>query len=160
MKEKIRQAVEKQSREHEHIFLKAAHFDRSLLENRYSDIYVMIRSLTSLMELDLMKHFDQEEQLFYPAALLGVPDYEMTQLVLALQKDHGMLIREFELIRDEAVRMQEGHALDEKLVQRFKEFLAHLQNHARWEADIFFPKLDKSAEAHAAMEAILRRGAV
>lgn len=94
---------------------------------------------------NIASHFEVEEKVFFPAALLAFSSYEMARLVLRLQKEHGVLtIGLCRLIRMTEGEILEGGRLSDISLAAVSNFLAELVAHAERETETLFPMLEQN----------------
>jgi hypothetical protein len=113
-----------------------------------------VREVTGFLQNDLWRHFRNEETLIFPAALLALPSFEMTQLVLGLQRDHGALWAEAESL---VSRFGADPSASFGFATEVKRLVDRLKQHARVELTELFPRIQASATALALLEDLQRR---
>jgi len=129
------------SGEHELIAKNVTRFERALREED-KDFFAELSIFMESLETWLHRHFITEELSFFPAALNGILDYEMTMTVLNLQKEHGVFETEIESMRKNrhAILGAAGY-IKNPLIERISLFLRALKAHAILEMNYVFPAI-------------------
>jgi len=132
--------------EHKLIATHVTRFERALREKDKS-FFADLLSFLELLKKDLRNHFILEELSFFPAALNGSLEYDLTMTVLNLQKEHGTLEIELDSI------MQNKHVISagwikNPIIERIADFLRALKSHAILELNQVFPKINKDERCH------------
>lgn len=140
------------SGEHKIIFDYVVRFDKALSSGNYEQARVLIRLLSRHMQLDLIKHFELEEKILFPAALLSQPEPAVVELVLVLQKEHGLMKRDFQRLGDISLSNEDPSAV----IQMLKSFLDLLKQHTNREVTELFPWINKNPPCMALIEKYIR----
>ncbi len=102
-----------------------------------------LHDFLSFLKKDLIRHFQMEELIFFPAAAVGAPDYDTLLMVMSLQKDHGALeIRLKRIIAATDARAVSG--LDSPMLKKLSLFFDDLKDHARRELTELFPLINEN----------------
>ena len=131
---------------HNDLLERAGRFDALLENNDFDSVERSYDSLRQYFETDLLGHFEFEEKVFFVSALVGAPSEATAQLVLGLQKEHGLIM--------EALRHVPMGA---DSVQPLKKIFAVLKHHATVEDRDLFPLFERNAMCRATAEDLLAR---
>jgi len=103
---------------------------------------------TAAFARDLRKHFELEEMVLFPTAMICIPALENIDRVLVLQKEHGIFETEMEdllqVLRNPA---QMNKRPSDALIRCFQSLIRRLKKHADIEMRDLFPRLDDSRRA-------------
>ena len=135
------------SLEHEQLVDYAARLDRLLLARRADELFATVGEITAFLRHELWGHFRNEETLIFPAALLALPSFEMTQLVLGLQRDHGALWAQAESLVGRLTLQSTAPSAIMGYAAEVKSLVDRLQQHARVELSELFPRILASPSA-------------
>ncbi|NOY70380.1 MAG: hemerythrin domain-containing protein [Deltaproteobacteria bacterium] len=113
-----------------------------------------LSAFMSLMEKELYNHFSLEERVFFPAAVHGAKDYDITLMVLNLQKEHGLLETRLSGILKNKYAIVSGR-MENPLVKTIADFLKDLGSHAEMEMRDLFPAMDENIRCKTLMERYL-----
>ncbi len=102
-----------------------------------------LSSFVAFLEKDLHSHFELEELAFFPAVLNGAPAYDSTLIVLALQKEHGIIETRLELILQNREAIAAGR-IDDPVIDQIEGLLQILNIHAKRELTELFPMISES----------------
>lgn len=127
--------------EHKLISTSVTRFERALRE-KDKTFFPELSSFLEFLEKDLSRHFIMEELSFFPAALNGCLDYDMTMTVLNLQKKHGVFEIELQAIRENRQILSAGW-IKNPIIERIGVFLRTLKAHAILELNHVFPSIGK-----------------
>ncbi len=141
----INNAVARLSKEHTVIVEFADKFKKAKQENSPT-LDKDIKEFVKFLESNLREHFELEELLFFPAAILGSQSYETTLLVLNFEKEHGMLETMLSSLLDE---LKQTGKIDKELLERFEDFFRQLKLHAKRELIELFPCIDENVKSKA-----------
>lgn len=114
---------------------------KSVLE---SDNCVQLQEAVKNMKADLIDHFNLEERIIFPTALICLPSLEMADRIIRLSREHGA----FESDVPTMLQFVECHDPDQPIGQELKTFILHfierIERHARIEMEDLFPKMDRN----------------
>ncbi len=104
----------------------------------------LLKKIVLNIKNDLLDHFQLEEQVLFPAALLSLPSVAMADQILYLTREHGAFERDTETLI-QIVKCQPGDNPDipQLLIDFLKTYTDNLDKHARTEMEDLFPKLDE-----------------
>lgn len=103
----------------------------------------LLKKIVLNIKNDLLDHFQLEEQVLFPAALLSLPSVEMADQILLLTREHGAFERDTEtLIQIVNCQPADNQDIPQQLIDFLKTYTDNLDQHARTEMDELFPKLD------------------
>jgi len=137
--------VARLAREHQIINRYVKDFENKFAINDPNILFAKLSDFSKAMERELVRHFELEELIFFPAALIGNPDYNTTLLVLKLQKEHGALERDLETIcRFVNSGVQDHDRINPILLKKINRFFDILKIHARTELTELFPLIDST----------------
>jgi iron-sulfur cluster repair protein YtfE (RIC family) len=115
------------------------------LKQKDEEFFNTLNEFLDFLKQDLLKHFEIEELVFFPAAILGAPSYETTLMVMSLQKEHGSLEKQLQLLikelKDSGVTRDRFNDMGQEL---FKNFFEQLKIHAKRELIELFPMIDEN----------------
>ena len=95
-------------------------------------------------EKAIQDHFELEEQALFPAALTCLPDLDVIDTVLCLQKEHGHLERDLDNILTLLQNQPSDKiAIPPKLIDNLKKYIELMDTHAHEEIDLLFNKMDQ-----------------
>lgn len=147
-KKKVDGRFLKISREHEIINKYLQSFQEIIDQGMLADTFSVVTDQMKTFRQDIENHFEVEELFLFPTALLCIPSVPMIDLILRLQKEHGMFLKDVERI-EELVRSQpEGDKqIHELLFTMIENFTGLMEQHARDEMNDLFPQLDDNKRA-------------
>ncbi len=106
------------------------------------------------LKKDLLRHFEMEELVFFPAAVDGAASYDTTLMVLHFQKEHGILEKELEWMLEQKHRFAPGQT-DAALIETVTHFFERLKVHAKRELIELFPLIDADRRCKAMVKRYL-----
>ena len=110
-------------------------------------------SFLSLLEKDLFTHFETEEKVFFPAAIMGAAAYETTLMVMQLQKDHGALEKELRsLVETSKISGIKPEMLNEAMLALIKDFFTRLKVHVKREMIELYPMINENPRSRALLK--------
>jgi iron-sulfur cluster repair protein YtfE (RIC family) len=136
--------------EHKRLVEESSAFDKSMIEKDLESLFIRARSTVMVMQRDLLEHFKMEEELFFPAAVMGANDMAVTRMVLQLQRDHANLEHELRHLTGSLNK----ETLNTEFVSKeelglFRDFMRQLQAHSRIELEKLFPVLQENKNCQA-----------
>ncbi|MGM0453385.1 MAG: hemerythrin domain-containing protein [Thermodesulfobacteriota bacterium] len=138
----IDNAIAKLSQEHKLIADYVAKFSKGKSQKDKA-FFAQLNQFIEFLKKDLLKHFELEEYVFFPAAVNGSPSYDTALLVLNFQKEHGILEKELEAILARQNEIGPGK-LDAALLKSIGSFFEKLKVHAKRELIELFPLIDEN----------------
>jgi len=146
----------KLSREHKIITEYIAKFNNSY-KNKDKEFFKGIASFFNFLEKDLLQHFRFEEVVIFPASMIGEPKYGNILMVMSLQKEHGMLENQLQLLTSELKGLKlSREKLSNELIDRIKLFFDALKTHAKREMTDLYPMIDANSKSKALLEVYLK----
>ena len=139
--QKIDNEIAKLANEHKLIADYVAKFSKGKSQKDKA-FFSNLQSFFQFLKKDLLRHFELEELVIFPAAVNGAPSYETTLAVLHLQKDHGRLENQFNQLLGRESEMA-PQKLNASLVKEMGNFFENLKNHAKYELTELFPAIDQ-----------------
>lgn len=134
--------VAKISKEHQIITEYVVKFNKSL-KIRDKDFFKGILSFFNFLEKDLLRHFRFEEVVIFPASIAGDPQYGNILMVMSLQKEHGLLENQLQILSAEIYDLKRSREkLSNELINRIRIFLEELKKHAKREMTGLFPMVN------------------
>ncbi len=151
--QKIDNEIAKLANEHKLIADYVAKFSKGKAKKDKA-FFSSLQSFFRFLKKDLLRHFELEELVVFPAAVNGDPTYETTLAVLHLQKDHGRLESQFNqlLARESEMAPQK---LNASLIKEMGTFFDKLKNHAKYELTELFPAMDQKPQCKNLIEQYL-----
>jgi len=148
----INNDIAKIAREHTLITEYVVSFNKNL-KNRDKKFFKGIASFFNFLEKELLSHFRFEEVVIFPASLVGESKYGHILMVMTLQKEHGMLENQLQLLTAEIKNLQTSHKkLSNELIEEMSGFFDDLKTHAKREMTDLFPMMDANPKAKALIE--------
>jgi len=95
---------------------------------------------------DMAEHFAIEEEVLFPAALMGLSDLDVVDDVLTLSKEHGYFEHDFAHLREQLAGMDAAPPLPQEDSVRISHILLSFRQHARLETESLFRQMDESRE--------------
>jgi len=155
-KETVDRQYLKISREHQIVkdyFLK---FQQILFEEK-SNTMKMLRKSVKHFEEELLSHFRLEEIFIFPTALLCIPDITTVDLVLKLQKEHGLFERDMKtlltMIEDTPGTVKE---IPDPIRTALSSLTTAFIHHAENEMNVLFPEIDNDERANKIIEGFVK----
>jgi iron-sulfur cluster repair protein YtfE (RIC family) len=153
----ISQMISRNLRQHQETADQAAQFDTGLVTRDIEGLIIQVKPTVEILRQNLRGHFEREETWFFPAALLGKPDYQLTRRVLELQHDHGALLRDLD---DFTQSLEEGSLETEFITQadleRLQAFLKKLRTHAAKELAHVYGLFEEAGPALSALGEVIQ----
>jgi hemerythrin-like domain-containing protein len=142
--ENVDDAVSKLSGEHKLIADYAARFARARKEQDHN-FFLRIGKFAASLKKDMVRHFELEELVFFPAAVNTMASYDTTMTVLNFQKEHGLLEKELEYVLALEDKKTSGN-VNSPMIESLNLFFEKLKVHARRELVEIFPLIDSNNE--------------
>jgi iron-sulfur cluster repair protein YtfE (RIC family) len=150
---------------------------RKMLENPDHDLQVQdLDTLFDLMERDLIRHFQFEEQIIFAAVLAGEQNSTIVNTVDVLQREHGVMLEQLNsLIADLKMLLKEQqnvehdstekdvlngsatHAKPTPIRGKIDSFMDLMKKHARNEIENIFPVIDSDHEKMSCLNELLSK---
>ncbi len=144
--------VAKIAKEHKIITKYVVEFNNKL-KTRDKEFFKGISSFFDFLEKDLLLHFRFEEVVIFPAAIVGESKYGNVLMVTTLQKEHGMLENQLQLLISELNDLKKNHQkLSNELIDKIKLFFDALKTHAKREITDLYPMIDANPKSKALLE--------
>lgn len=148
----INNQVAKIAKEHQIITDYVVKFNNSL-KIRDKEFFKGIASFFDFLEKDLLKHFRFEEIVIFPASIVGESKYDNILLVMTLQKEHGILENQLQLLISELNDLKITHQkLSNEMIDKIRLFFDALKTHAKREMTDLFPMIDANPKSKALLE--------
>ncbi|HDQ45695.1 MAG TPA: hemerythrin domain-containing protein [bacterium] len=116
---------------------------------------IRLRQAVATLEADLTDHFNLEERILFPTALLCLPSLEMADRILGLTREHGVFESDVQAILHVVRSPETDRAIPPELKTRVQDFIDRLDAHARIEMDDLFPKMDRDKRSLAVIRDLL-----
>ncbi|MBN1894801.1 hemerythrin domain-containing protein [bacterium] len=146
-RKKVTEAFLKLSMEHVQVL---DHIQKlqDVLNGKKTGMGVRLRKEAALFARDMRRHFELEEMVLFPTAMICIPALENIDRVLVLQKEHGA----FETEMDDLLEVLTNPAQMKKrpsdaLIRRVQSLIRRIRKHADIEMRDLFPRLDDSRRA-------------
>ncbi|MDZ7833204.1 MAG: hemerythrin domain-containing protein [Desulfobacterales bacterium] len=150
---KIDNTIAKLSQEHKLIADYVAKFSKGKAE-KDKTFFAQLNQFIGFLKKDLIKHFELEEHVFFPAAINGSVSYDTALVVLGFQKEHGILEKELEAILSRENEIAPGK-VDAALIRDLSSFFEKLKVHAKRELIELFPLIDENSRCKALVKQYL-----
>ncbi|MCD6584433.1 MAG: hemerythrin domain-containing protein [Desulfobacteraceae bacterium] len=148
----INNDIAKIAKEHKLITEYVVSFNKSL-KSRDKQFFKGIASFFNFLEKELLAHFRFEEVVLFPAALIGEPKYGHILMLMTLQKEHGILETQLQLLTAKIKHLQTSQKkLSNELIEEMRIFLDDLKIHAKREITDLFPMMDANPKVKALIE--------
>ncbi|MDA3898608.1 MAG: hemerythrin domain-containing protein [Desulfobacteraceae bacterium] len=152
----INNKVAKIAKEHEIIIKYVVEFNKKL-KARDKEFFKGIVSFFDFLEKDLLSHFRFEEVVIFPASLIGESKYGNVLMVMSLQKEHGTIENQLQVLISEIKGLKDSHEkLSNELINKIKDFFELLKTHAKREMTDLFPMVDANAKSKALLEIYIK----
>ena len=147
-KKKVDGRFLKISKEHEIVKHYLQSFQQVIDQGILADTFPAVKDKMKTFRQDFEHHFEVEELFLFPTALLCISTFSVIDLILKLQKEHGMFLKDVERIED-LVRSQreDDKQMHELLFNQIKQFTIEMEQHVKDEMNILFPQLDGNDRA-------------
>jgi iron-sulfur cluster repair protein YtfE (RIC family) len=123
------------------------------LKAKDKEFFNELNAFMSLLEKDLSRHFEMEEKVFFPAAIMGAAAYETTLMVMQLQKDHGALEKQLQsLIESSKLSDIKPETLSDIIVELLKDFFNRLKIHVKREMIELFPMINENPRSRSLLK--------
>ncbi len=123
------------------------------LKTKDSEFFKEFKEFISFLEKDLIPHFEIEEKVFFPAAIMGASAYETTLMVMQLQKDHGALEKQIlSLMETSKTTGFAPETLNEAMLQTVKDFFSRLKIHVKRELIELLPLIDENPRSRSLLK--------
>ncbi|MCK5147864.1 hypothetical protein KAR48_13990 [bacterium] len=96
--------------------------------------------------IDLTEHFAMEEEILFPAALMGIRNLDVTDSIILLCKEHGYFERDLAIILEQLHKEDADTPLSRDLKTTLESIIGTLRHHAQRETDDLFRQMDASRE--------------
>ena len=148
----IANVVAKMSKEHKIVTDYIVRFKKSL-NRQDKEFFKEFNNFINFLQKDLLRHFEIEELFFFPAAARGDASYDTTHLVLGLQKDHGFIEGQLQLLMEE-IKLADSwdEMMKGKLMEKMDRFFTVLANHCRQEFTELYPLIDGNNNCRALLK--------
>jgi iron-sulfur cluster repair protein YtfE (RIC family) len=153
--EKIEGRFLKIAQEHEQVLDYLDRIKHFLDPGKTAADFSEIQNLFTKFKPDILHHFKIEERFLFPAALLSMPEIELTDMILTLQKEHGFFERDIGMIENAISENPAGNRIPDELKKLLKKLIADLENHAAIELDQLFPRMDANKKCSKIIKGIL-----
>ncbi len=148
--------VEKLSKEHTIIIDYVARFNKSY-QDRDKEFFKGLVTFFNFLEKDLLAHFRYEEMVIFPASIMGESNYGNTLMLMALQKEHGVLEHQLQYLIDGLKALKSsGEKLSPALLEKIKAFIDALKSHAKREMTDLYPMVNANAKSKALLELYMK----
>ncbi len=156
IQDSIARMLARNAKEHREAAERAAKFDAGLLKQDLESLFIQAKATLGVMEEELVQHFTEEEEIFFPAALLGAPSYEMTQIVRELQRDHVLLTQRLQdLLESFDQETFSTEYITRSDLEKLQSFVGELKMHAARETAKIFPLFADGGKALPALTRIM-----
>jgi len=152
----VNNEIAKISREHKIITEYVVKFNQSL-KNRDKKFFKGIADFFDFLEKDLLLHFQFEEIVIFPTAIVGESKYDNILMVMTLQKEHGMIENQLKNLMSEIKGLKQSHKkLTMELINKIKLFFNDLKTHAKREMTELFPMVDANPKSKALLKIYIK----
>ena len=104
-----------------------------------------LKDKTKILKEDLFEHFQLEEQVLFPAALLAMPSVELADRILLLTREHGAFERDVMTLKQiVACHPEKDPNIPQNTLDFLVTFVENLESHTRIEMDELFPRMDQN----------------
>jgi hemerythrin-like domain-containing protein len=146
-RKKVTEAFLKLSMEHTQVLDHLQQL-QAILNGKKTGMGKQLAKEAALFTKDMRKHFELEEMVLFPTAMICIPELENIDRVLVLQKEHGVFETEIEaLLQVLANPAQMKKRPSDALIRRVQALIRRLKRHADIEMLDLFPRLDDSRRA-------------
>jgi iron-sulfur cluster repair protein YtfE (RIC family) len=112
-----------------------------------------LNEFVNFLKKDLLRHFNIEELVFFPAAILGAAAYESTLMVMNLQKDHGALEKQLQAIIELSKNADlSQESLNQAMIASLETFFKQLKIHVKREMIELFPMIDENPRSRSLLK--------
>ena len=140
-KRKVSRQFLKLSREHALIWHHVESLEKALDEDiSVAEFEERLEALSG----DLAEHFALEEEVLFPAALMGLRDLDVIDQVVTLSKEHGYFERDFTELKNALTEAESQGPLPASERGMAVSLLQCFRQHARIETESLFQKMDES----------------
>jgi hemerythrin-like domain-containing protein len=148
--------VAKIAKEHQIITKYVAEFNKRY-KTKDKEFFKGIASFFDFMEKDLLRHFQFEEVVIFPASMMGDSKYGNILMVMSLQKEHGIIENQLQVLISELKDRKASHQkLSNELVDRLKDFFELLKNHTKREVTDLYPMIDENSKSKALLKVYIK----
>ncbi len=140
-KRKVSQHFLQLSREHAIIWRHVNALDDAL---KSSATVATLSDLLDDLSGDLAEHFALEEEVLFPAALMGLRDLDIIDHVVTLAKEHGYFERDFIELKNALLALDGQAPPPLKEHGQLETLLQCFRHHARIETDTLFAQMDRT----------------
>jgi hemerythrin-like domain-containing protein len=152
----INNKVAKIAHEH-HIIIKYIAEFNNRYKSKDKEFFKGIASFFDFLEKDLLGHFRFEEVVIFPASMIGESKYGNILMVMSLQKDHGMIESQLQVLISEIKGLKTSQEkLSNELIDRIKLFFDALKAHCKREMTDLFPMIDANTKSKALLEIYIK----
>ncbi len=148
----VNNMVAKIAKEHKIITDYVVTFNKSL-KNQDKEFFKGIASFFDFLEKDLLQHFRFEEVVIFPASIVGEAKYGNILMVMTLQKEHGILENQLQLLKSELNALKVNRQkLTNELIEKIRLFIDDLKTHAKREMTDLYPMIDANPKSKDLLE--------
>jgi iron-sulfur cluster repair protein YtfE (RIC family) len=123
------------------------------LKTNDKEFFSELSAFISLLEKDLFQHFEMEEKVFFPAAIMGAAAYESTLMIMQFQKDHGALEKQLQwLIETSKTSGINSAAMGAVVIESLKDFFTRLKIHVKREMIELFPMINENPRSRSLLK--------
>jgi len=133
----------KLAKEHKIVIEYISKFNNKL-NQKDKNFFMELDTFLNFLEKDLHQHFELEEIIFFPSAILCIQKHDITRMVYDLQKDHDDIRKQLQRLLTEYKDLKQTKKSRQKLLKKIIGFFDLLKNHCKREMAEFYPMLDES----------------
>ncbi|MCU0598015.1 MAG: hemerythrin domain-containing protein [Desulfobacterales bacterium] len=112
-----------------------------------------LNDFVNFLKKDLLRHFEIEELVFFPAAILGAAAFESTLMVMNLQKDHGALEKQLQTIIELSKNADlSPEVLNQNMIASLDIFFKQLKVHVKREMIDLYPMIDENPRSRSLLK--------
>lgn len=142
-RKKFDNAFLKISKEHQIVQRYTDLFGKLVQSGPRAGNFAALSDVVKTLKQDLSDHFQLEEQVLFPAALLALPSVDMADQILLLTREHGAFERDTAtLIQIVTCHPQDNPDIPQETLDFLKTYTDNLKKHAQMEMSDLFPKMD------------------
>lgn len=138
--------------------------EHAIMQEYVSDLRQVVESndcrklqkITENIRADFEDHFQIEEKIIFPAALLCLTTLETADLIITLSKEHGLFECDVQTIIQFVDCESKNNSISTELKVFLEGFINRLEKHAKREMDELFPKLDTDKRAQKIIQDLLK----
>lgn len=148
---KFDQAFLKVSKEHTIMQDYGAEIARVIAEDDCAELQRITKNIRS----DFEDHFQLEEKIIFPAALLCLSSLEISDLIISLTKEHGLFECDIQTIVQFVDCEAKNNTISSELKTYLEDFVSRLEAHGKREMEDLFPRLDNDKRARQIIQDLL-----